>query len=246
MRYFSIPSLLFFLGIVCLGCTAKEPNDDLIFPETILGHWDIEGGGTLFFDETNFSATAGCNTLFGAVEVESDSLIFSLIASTLIACPTAEDQREQELATSLEGATLRYEVAGARARLFNAAGVLVFSLNRPVNANLVNAWELTSIRTANAISSSILDVGTGITFTADGRVNVVTACNEGGGTYTIKENSLSFDALAFTEKGCEQERMTREQEFTQALSQITNFTLLRKTLSLQRGDEVYLSFRLSE
>jgi len=40
--------------------------------------------------------------------------------------------------------------------------------------------------------------------------------------------------------------MTREQEFTQALSQINSYSILRKTLSLQKDDEVYLSFRLPE
>jgi heat shock protein HslJ len=91
-----------------------------------------------------------------------------------------------------------------------------------------------------------LDEGTGITFKADGSVEILTACNGGGGKYTVKDNTISFEEIAFTEKGCEQERMIREQEYTQALSQINSYSILRKTLSLQKDDEVYLSFLLSE
>ena len=235
-----------FLGLFGFGCTDKGLADDAIYPETILGDWDIEGGGTFFFDEENVSISAGCNTLFGAVSIEENTLIFSMIATTLIACPEAEGDREQELATILDGATLTYEVIENKARLFNSSAELALSLIRPDNADLVNVWELTSIRTENAISSSILDEGTGITFSADGTVEIITACNGGGGKYSVRGSSISFEEIAFTEKGCEQERMTREQEYTQALSQINSYSILRKTLSLQKDEEVYLSFRLPE
>lgn len=235
-----------FLGLFGFGCTDKGLADDAIYPDTIIGDWDIEGGGTLFFDEENFSISAGCNTLFGAVSIQENTLIFSMIATTLIACPEAEGYRERELATILEGTTLTYEVIGNKARLFNSSAEIALSLIRPDNADLVNLWELTSVRTKNAISTSILDEGTGITFTADGTVEIITACNGGGGKYSVRGSSISFEEIAFTEKGCEQERMIREQEYTQALSQINSYSILRKTLSLQKDDEVYLSFLLSE
>jgi len=235
-----------FLGLFGFGCIDKGLADDVIYPDTILGNWDIEGGGTLFFDEKNVSLTAGCNTLFGAVTIEENTLIFSMMATTLIGCPEAEGNREQELAAILDGATLIYEVIENKARLVNSSGELVLSLIRPENVDLVNVWELTSIRTENAISSSILDEGTGITFTADGTVEIITACNGGGGKYSVRGSSISFMEIAFTEKGCEQERMIREQEYTQALSQINSLSILRKTLLLLKDDEVYLSFRLPE
>ncbi len=242
--FFLMPFI--FVGLFGFGCTVKGLADDAIYPDTILGDWDIEGGGTLFFDEENVSISAGCNTFFGAVSIEENTLIFSMIATTLIACPEAEEDRERELATILDGATLTYKVIGNKARLFNSSAELVLSLIRPDNSDLVNVWKLTSIRTENAISSSILDEGTGIIFTADGTVEILTACNGGGGKYSVRGGSISFEEIAFTEKGCEQERMIREQEYTQALSQINSYSILRKTLSLQKDDEVYLSFRLPE
>ncbi|MCH1433474.1 MAG: META domain-containing protein [Flavobacteriaceae bacterium] len=235
-----------FLELFIFGCTNEGLADDAIYPETILGDWDIEGGGTLFFDQENFSISAGCNTLFGAVRIEENTLVFSMIATTLIACPEAEGGRERELTSILDGATLTYEVVGNKARLFNSLGELALSLIRPDNVDLVNVWELTSIRTENAVSFSILDEGTGITFTAYGTVEIITACNLGEGKYSGKGSNITFEEIAFTEKGCEQELMIREQEYTQALSQINSYSILRKTLSLQKDDEVYLSFSLSE
>jgi len=246
MRYLFFSISFIFLGLLGFGCTDKGLEDNAIYPEKILGDWDIEGGGTLFFDEENVSISAGCNTLFGAVSIEENTLIFSMIASTLIACPEAEGNRERELATILDGTTLTYEVIKNKARLFNSSGELALSLIRPDNVDLTNVWDLTSIRTENAISSSILDEGTGITFNADRTVEIITACNGGGGKYSVKVNSISFEEIAFTEKGCEKERMTREQEYNQALGQINSYSILRKTLSLQKDDKVYLSFRLSE
>jgi len=46
--------------------------------------------------------------------------------------------------------------------------------------------------------------------------------------------------------GCEQERMTREQELSQALTQVNSYSILRKTLHLEKDGEVYLTLHLSE
>ena len=73
-----------------------------------------------------------------------------------------------------------------------------------------------------------------------------TACNSWGGTYSTKEQILTINSLAFTEKGCEQERMNREEEFTQALGKINSFTILRKTITLEKDGTVYLTLHLLE
>jgi hypothetical protein len=46
--------------------------------------------------------------------------------------------------------------------------------------------------------------------------------------------------------GCEQEFMTREEEFTQALIQVNGYSVLRKALSLEKDGAVYLTFQLKE
>ena len=238
----SIVLLFFFLSVY--SCTKEVPTAN--YPDSIFGHWDIDGGWTLFFEEGSFSASAGCNTLFGDVTMTNESLTFSLIASTLIGCPEEEGNREQELVALLDKAVLTFRLEENSAQLFNEEGEMVLTLMRPENANLVNAWVVVSIRIPNAISSSILDADTGIVFLADGTVSIQTACNSGGGKYTTQEDRLLLTELFYTERACEAERNTREQEFSQALSQINNYSILRNTLSLKKESETWLSLRLKE
>ena len=51
MHNFSFFILVLFLGLFGFGCTEDDLSDEVIYPDTILGDWDIEGGGTLFFDK---------------------------------------------------------------------------------------------------------------------------------------------------------------------------------------------------
>ena len=234
MRSLSFFNLILCIGLIVFGCTKETSLNDPNYPDTLLGHWDIEGGGSLFFEEENFSASAGCNTLFGSVNVAQETVTFSMIATTLIACPEPQRSREEELAELFESATLTYKVENNQAELQNTDGQRVLTLTRPENAELVNAWELNSIRTGNAISSSITDEDTGITFSAEGTISVQTACNSGGGSYSVKDLALALSDLAFTEMACEEERMSREEEFRQALTQINSYSILRETLTLEK------------
>jgi len=86
VRHFFLFYLGAFISILTFGCKGDYPSDDFLYPDTIMGHWDIEGGGTVFFEKENFLLSAGCNTLFGVVTIESSTLIFSMIASILIGC----------------------------------------------------------------------------------------------------------------------------------------------------------------
>ena len=128
----------------------------------------------------------------------------------------------------------------------NAKGNVVLTLTRPENADLVNAWEVVSLRTPNAISSSILDEDTGITFFAKGTLDVQTSCNSGGGSYTTKEDKLTFTDLFFTERACEGERNPREQEFTKALLEVNSYSILRNTLTLEKDEKVWVTLQLEE
>ena len=246
MRSFFILLLLLCFSATIIKCESEDFKDSDLYPQTIFGHWDIEGGGTLFFDQENFSASVGCNTLFGSFTLEQNKITFSRLASTLMACPEPEGIREQELAAQLDSAVLTFSLEENQAFLATHTGTVVLKLLRPENAALVNNWQLTAIRTENAISSSQVDAGTGIEFFSNGAVSIRTACNNGGGQFSKKESELSFEGLYFTEKGCEEERMRRESEFTQALMEITNYTLLRKTLTLEKEGVTYLRFQLLE
>jgi len=239
-------SLLTFLLFSLNGCTLTDEEIQAQASNSILGNWDIDGGGTLFFEMDSFSASAGCNTLFGGISIEKNRINFSLIATTLIGCPELEAEREGELAALFENAILTYRFEEDGAQLFNQEGEIVATLSRPNNAALVNAWSVISIRTPNAITSSVLDENSGLTFLSDGTLSVLTACNSGGGSYDAQEEALSFTELFFTEMACEGERNTREREFTEALLEINRYSILRNTLSLKKDEETWVTLRLEE
>ena len=239
-------SLLIFFLFSLNGCTPSDKEIQDQTSNSILGDWDIDGGGTLFFERDSFSASAGCNSLFGGITIEKDTINFSLIATTLIGCPASEAEREEALAALFENATFTYRLEEDRAQLLNQEGEIVATLSRPNNAALVNTWSVISIRTPNAITSSVLDENSGLTFLSDGTLSVLTACNSGGGSYSTREGALSFGDLFFTERACEEERNTREQEFTKALLEINRYSILRNILTLKKDDQVWVSLRLKE
>ncbi|MEO2099902.1 MAG: META domain-containing protein [Flavobacteriaceae bacterium] len=240
--FFTIAFFIILSFYACEDTQLLSPPATNQISVDILGHWDIEGGGMLFLEEDRFSVSAGCNSLFGDITIENNSLKVGVIASTLIGCLDEEvANREQELGDLLESKILTFSVAENRAQLFNTERELVMTLIRPENASLVNSWRVNSIRTENAISASILDEDTGITFLANGEVRVQTACNSGQGSFSINANSVRFNILGFTERGCEADRNLREQEFTQALFQINYFSILRNVLQLSKDDEVYIT-----
>ena len=246
MRCFFLFYLSVFIGILNFGCKRENPSDDFLYPDTIMGHWDIEGGGTLFFEKENFSLSAGCNTLFGEVTIESSTLSFSMIASTLIGCSGPEGIREKELKALLDSVIFNYYLDKNRAYLENIKGQQILTLTRPTNEDLINSWKLTSLRTEFTISSSVLDEDSGITFLKEDSVEIQTSCNSGFAAYNSKNEALSIKDFVLTEMACEKERVTRESEFIQALFNVDSYSILRQTLTLEKQGQVYLTFKLSD
>lgn len=244
MKTASLFLLSFFFGFSILSCETDDMDDS--DSKTILGDWDIETGGILHFEKDSFSTTAGCNNLFGNVIITEKKIQFSLVASTLKGCPEEEGKREEELASMFNNALLTYTLEENKAYLFNEEGKEILVLVRPENATLINDWTLVSIRVETGITASILDVNSGMSFLKEGNVQIQTACNSGQGEYTVKENSLNFKALAFTEKACETERNTREKEFTQAIIQTNGYSILRKTLRLEKDGKELVTLKLKE
>ena len=50
MRSLTFLNGIIFIGLLAFGCEKDSlPIEDL-YPDTLMGHWDIEGGGTIFFE----------------------------------------------------------------------------------------------------------------------------------------------------------------------------------------------------
>jgi heat shock protein HslJ len=228
-----------------MSCEVEKPLE--FNSKSILGDWDIKGGGIISIESKSFSLSAGCNTLFGDVKIKNKNLFFSTIASTRIACQEDEIScREQKLAVLLDNKNLSFLIKDDRAELYNTNGEIILILIRPSNVNLINQWSLISLRLNDGVSSSALDKNTGIIFLNNSEVKISTACNNGGGNFFEEFNNITFSGLSFTEKSCDQEKNIREQEFTSALSKINSYSILRNILSLKKDDIEYIRFSLKD
>ncbi|HEX5130897.1 MAG TPA: YbaY family lipoprotein [Candidatus Krumholzibacteria bacterium] len=81
---------------------------------------------TLLSDDNRVAATAGCNQMTGGYTLSGESLTFTQMVSTRMACPDVMDQ-EAALATALAG-TLAYSIDGSELALRDASGAVLARL----------------------------------------------------------------------------------------------------------------------
>ena len=236
--------LFFLLVVSSMSCEVEKTLE--FNSKSILGDWEIKGGGIISIESNSFSLSAGCNTLFGEVTIKNKNLFFSTIASTRIACQEEISNIEQKLADLLDNKNFSFLIKDDRAELYNTNGEIILILIRPTNVNLINEWSLISLRSNDGVSSSVLDKNIGIIFLNNSEVKISTACNNGGGNFFEEFNNITFSGLSFTEKSCDQEKNIREQEFTRALSKINSYSILRNILSLEKDDIEYIRFSLKD
>ncbi len=74
--------------------------------------------------EGRVGGTGGCNRMIGGYKTEGDSIEFTRMASTMMACPDGGMEGDRRLASALEAAR-RWLVAGPVLELFDAAGTRV-------------------------------------------------------------------------------------------------------------------------
>ncbi|MFP3343303.1 META domain-containing protein [Halomonas sp. SIMBA_159] len=75
----------------------------------------------LHIDSTRLAGSTGCNTLSGRYQHTGQQLTFHPIATTKMACPTAQMRSEQAILSALQH-TKRWEISGSRLELTNAHG----------------------------------------------------------------------------------------------------------------------------
>ena len=90
---------------VMVFCCQKDSFQNKL-SETILGNWNIERGGNFIFEKKSFSATLGCNNLFGEIRIIDEKINFYSIASTKIGCTEEFRQLEEQFVLLLENSTL--------------------------------------------------------------------------------------------------------------------------------------------
>jgi heat shock protein HslJ len=76
-----------------------------------------------------FSATVGCNRVFGRAKIEGDKARFGPVATTRMACPPPLDAREAGFLAALEAAR-GFRLEGERLALLNEKGEEIVAFTR--------------------------------------------------------------------------------------------------------------------
>lgn len=204
---------LVLLGLVLAGCAAA-PSGPTVDEREFLSTSVTEDGqdrplvdGTqirLTFNDGQIGASAGCNIMGGSYRIEDGRLLFEGGGMTEMGCDDARHAQDDWLFGFL-GSQPTISLDGSDLTLA-AGGTVVELVDREVadpDRDLVGpTWTVASIISGDAVSSVPNGVVATLTFADDGRFDVQTGCNEGGGSYEVDGDRLRFGDIETTDIGC--------------------------------------------
>ena len=230
---------------------------------------EINGGGVesskAFVEfvsaEKRFAGNAGCNRMFGSVEMNGNDIKFSKIGTTKMFCSQEGVMKlESDFIKALENTT-RFEQTGDTLNLYAGSNLaLKFSgaaknTNSNSNSGSDNSgsenssvvkledkrWILTAIagKPLPKIKTAPFLVFDKQKQSAGGD----SGCNSFGGSYKTEANKISFIEIIATLRACiEDERMNVEREFLGGLQKANRFDFKAGKLNLYEGDKLLLTF----
>lgn len=191
-----------------------------------------------FADDGRLNATAGCNTMSGAVALTGGKLAVEELAITDKGCEPAL-HRQDEWLTDLLLAKPSWRLD---ANLVLASPDAEIVLAPEVAALLAGPrWTVDGLVTGSTASS----VPGGVTATLvfrDGTVTVSTGCNTGSARYREDGAMLAFEPLVLTKKACGPDETAVEQAVVAVLDGAVSHRIELVTLTLlnARGDGLNL------
>lgn len=201
------------------------------------------------FAATTVSGTSGCNGFSGSYSRSHDSLTFSPLVITAMACsPAAVMDQETALTAALSTVTNATGSASGLT-LTDATGKTVLTLEpdpspSPSTAAALNrTWRLTTI-TSHATSSSTI-AGSEVSLTIDTAAGHYSghACNRFGGDLVLNGDAITFGAPASTKMACVPASLdTQEATVLNFLKRMTSWRVTDGRLSLTAADGAGLEF----
>jgi heat shock protein HslJ len=149
--------------------------------------------------------SAGCNIMGGSYRLEGGTLRFEGGSMTEMGCDPERHAQDDWLFEFLGSGP---SVALSGNDLVLTSGLVVIRLldreiAEPDLALVGTTWTVASIVDGGAVSSVPVGVVATLVFGADGRVAVSTGCNDGGGTYAVAGESMTFSDVALTKRACD-------------------------------------------
>ncbi len=206
--------------------------------------------------DNKVSGFSGCNRFMGTYTVANDSLSFSQMASTRMACMNAKINENEVLKSFAE--TVTYKITGNQLALINAEGKTVSTFKKAAKTAEETAVpaEKTEETTAKADNSSegitekywklITISGDSVQMaenqakeqhfilkTKDKRIQGFGGCNTFNGEYILDttNHSITFAKMASTLKACPDVKIN-ETAFMTVFANTAGYTLEGKTLTL--------------
>ncbi|MVU77958.1 META domain-containing protein [Nocardia sp. ET3-3] len=249
--------VLLALAAVAAGCSSSggesgTPAAALMghtYVSTAVSGTAIPGGGplTLTFADGRISATSGCNTATGPVDLQGNTLQVGEMAATLMACPgetAGADGWQDGLLRSqptwtLVGDTLTLKGNGSTVTLRDRKAV---HPDKPLTGT---PWIVTTLLRPDAeVRSTTLDeVRPALTISPDGKVSGTAGCNTMTGTAQIDGDTVTF-TIATTRMMCDPQVMDVERQVLQALDGKTKATIDSNELTIRNtGNNTGLKLR---
>jgi heat shock protein HslJ len=214
MKHAPAPFILTFV-LLATACSAELDGGDPLAGHEFLSTSVTEDGadralvdGTrirISFDDGQLGASAGCNTIGGAYRLEGGVLVFEGGGMTEMGCDEPRHAQDEWLMGFL-GSRPTVALSGTDLTLTAGSTVITLADREVAEPDLPltgTTWVVDTIISGDAASSVPDGAEATMVFGDDGRVEVTTGCNQGGGRFEVTDGTLRFVELAVTEMGCD-------------------------------------------
>jgi heat shock protein HslJ len=185
------------------------------------------------------SASAGCNHMDGAVALEDDSLVIAGMGTTEMACGKALDAQESWFfGFVLSSPALSYEDPRLTLTGTDASLTFLDSEVATPDVDLAGAlWTIDSLIDGEEFSTYNMESPPTLLFDEDGTVRIWDSCNEGQGSYTLTEDTITFSQMTSSYMDCSDETIVIVSEhFLSVVTEgETTFDIDASRVTLMRG-----------
>ncbi len=201
-------------------------------------------------DEARFSGNAGCNRMFGTVELNDPRIAFSAIGLTKMMCKLSVGSiSETAFLNALEKAR-RFARDGNTLHIYDQNGRTVLRFKRLIKQPVVETvsgldsrkWVLESIKDRKAFAPLR---GAFVNFDSKkGSAGGNSGCNVFGGDYSATRTTLKISDIISTMRACtDGGKMSVEREFLNGLREADRFEIRDNRLFLYKGRKLQLTLR---
>lgn len=178
----------------------------------------------------------GCNTYFGPVESEGNSVAVGPLGSTRIACLEDIGDQERDYLAALESAAT-VDIEEDQMMVYDDAGEMILTFIHVEPLPLEDTlWELTTYNNGeNAMVSVLPDTLITAEF-VDGQLSGSGGCNSYFGPYEATEDTIKIGLLASTMMACAEPINEQEHLYLAALESAATYQVIANRLELINTD----------